>query len=377
MPQDFVITDFKKFLSDPGYIGSYQGKGMYGYTLGYNSYNNNYFRIIKLPEVNQLNRTTVAHPTGQNAVIGMKFLSIGERTPPNHKYPYSCLLEYYLWGNTTYTYAPLAYNPQTNEKEIADDVITVGEYVVFATRDTRTGHAPVNLRISDTNCVLALASHINEQWQFLLPDYENVYGEIRLLPLGDIPFFIMAYTVFNSSNSQYYLCVHLIYLTGLLNGNNYIVSHEIELEKKCSDLVDLIYEPMVQAIVVLLNGEGVSALYHISPSSNATDMIVKLDYTDGNFYSIDTAGSDSYSNEVLYMAMGDNVIFLQNISNGINITQSCLEIKGILYTLREPPIINHIKAPLTFFSDDQVYDYIIDDAFDFYGTRICNEVQAK
>ena len=42
LPQNFVITDFKKFLSDPGYIGSYQGKGMYGYTLGYNLYNNNY-----------------------------------------------------------------------------------------------------------------------------------------------------------------------------------------------------------------------------------------------------------------------------------------------------------------------------------------------
>ena len=74
----------------------------------------------------------------------------------------------------------MSYNPATGEQEIADDVITLDNHVIFTTRDNRNLHPPVNLRISDTNLT---TSDINVQWQFLLPQYETVYGEIRLQPL--------------------------------------------------------------------------------------------------------------------------------------------------------------------------------------------------
>ena len=331
------------------------------------------FRIIKLPAVDQLIRTTVAHPTGQNAVIGMKFLSIGEKTESRYTYQQSYLLEYYLWGDTTYTYAPLAYDLQSDKQEIADDIITHDHYVIYSTRDTRPNHAPVNLRISDTNNVLSNLSDINYQWRFMLHDYENVYGKTRLIKLDDRTF-VLAYTIYNTKDDGYYLCVHRIDLPNFLAGNNSIVSHEIKLNKECSDLTDMIFNSIVNTMVILLNGEGESAFYHLNPYTNITDNTTRLYYSDGNFYSIDTAGGDYSSSEVLYIAMGDDLIFLQNISNGINIGQSCLDIKKIKYILREPPVIENVKDPLVFYSDDQDPDTSNPLDTIFYGTRTCNIV---
>lgn len=370
MPQDFVITDFKKFLNDPGYIGSYQGMGMYGYSLGYNLYNYNYFRIITLPDVSQLNRTTVAHPTGQNATIGMKFLSIGEKTDYRHSNPQSYLLEYYLWANTTYTYAPLAYNPQSNEQEIADDVITHENYVIFATRDTRSGYAPVNLRISDTNGVLINTS-INYQWQFLLPDYDSLSSEVRLINL-DGKEFVLAYTKCNRrENNAYYLCVHRIDLINFLSNNNSIVTHEIPINKRCVNIADMVFNPNVRTLVILLNGHSQSELYHLNPYSNTTDIIAKLDYPDGSFHSIDTVMSDYNSNEIMYVAMGDSVTFLQNLST---VNHSCFNITPQVSLLRTPPTIGYIKDPLEHYNGDQQYDASTPLDVIFFGTRTCNIV---
>ena len=378
MPQDFIITDFKNFLSDPGFIGSYQMAGMYGYSPCYTSYNyyDNYLRVIKIPDVNQLKRTAIAHPLDATIIIGMKFFSIGEKTVSSKTTPQSYLLEYYMWGTDTYIYTPLAYNPQSNEQEIADDVITVGEYAVFATRDTRSGHAPVNLRISDTNNVLSGTS-IDYQWRFFLQNHESLYGEIRMLSLEDNKYIIMAYTIQNTNDNEYYLCVHRIYLPDFLAGINNIVSHEIKLNRDCVNLTDMIYEPKVQTMVILLNGDGISRFYHIDPYSNTNDITTILNYPDGNFYSMDTIGGNYYSNEIKYIAMGNDVIFTQDISNGITIVQSCLDKKKTRFLIRDFPVVKYEKDPLTPYYNERINVNFEPPALYFSGTRPCIIIDEK
>lgn len=379
MQQDFVITDFKQyFLEDPGFIGSYQGKGMYGYSFA-NYYNglsgNTYFRVAKLDVVDQLNRVAVSYPTGQNAVIGMKSYTIGEKAYSGKAIPQNYILEYYMVGPVLYRYAPLAYSPSLNEQEIADDVITIDNYVIFATRDTRPNHAPINLRISDTNNVLSSNTDIDVQWQFLLPSYEDLYGKLRLLPL-DEGMFVLAYTVFNTNDGEYYLCVHLIKLPSLLAGINGITSHEIQLNSDCYDLTDLIFKPDADVMVALLNGNGKSSFYHLNPYSTTTDITSKLNHSTGNFYSIDTIENYS-SNEIMYMAMGDSTIFLQNIFNGPSIDMSCLEIKKIKSLLKEPPEIKKNDDPLHRYSADREYIELTPSASVFWGTRPCSKPTLK
>ena len=371
LPQDFVITDFKKFLNVPGYIGSCDGIGMYGYSLGYNLYNYNYFLIAKLPVLSQLNRIAEAHPSGSNAEMGMKFFSVGEKIESSYSTPRSYLLEFYYMGTNAYLYAPLAYNPQSNEFETADDVITISQHVVFATRDTRSGYAPVNLRISDTNNVLSYSSTIGYQWRFMLPNYEIPLSDLRLLNLDDKEF-VMAYTMLNTNNNNYYLCVHRINLPAFLANNNSIISHEIKISRTCSNLIDMIYKPNAQTMVVLLDGEDGSMLFHLDPYSSTNDIAVDLKYSSGHFYSIDTLGANGYLDDTLYIAMGGNVIFTQNISNGINIEASCLDMGKVKMLLREPPIIKKEKDPLDFFSDNQAHYTSTPLDVIFYGTRTCN-----
>lgn len=373
MQQDFVITDFKKFLNVPGYIGSCDGIGMYGYSLGYNLYNYNYFLIAKLPVLSQLNRIAEAHPSGPNAEVGMKFFAVGEKTEPSYSTPRSYLLEFYYSGTNAYLYAPLAYNTQSNEFETADDVITIGQHVVFATRDTRSGHAPVNLRISDTNNVLSYSSTIGYQWRFMLPNYEIPLSELRLLNLDDKEF-VLAYTILNTNNDKCYLCVHRIDLPAFLANNNSIISHEINISRTCSNLIDVIYKPNAQTLVVLLDGEEGSKLFHLDPYSSTNDIATELEYSIGHFYSIDTLGASGYSNDTLYIAMGGNVIFTQSISNGINIEASCLNMEIVKMLLRDTPVIKKVKDLLDFFSDNRNVNSIqpIDDIF--YGTRTCNKI---
>ena len=348
---------------------------MFGKAYYYNLVDNNYLRVIRLPEVNQLNRVAVAHPLGSTAIVGMKSFAIGEKTEFSKTMPHSYILEYYMIGSATYQYAPLAYDPVFNKQEIADDVITLGNYVIYATRDTRPNHAPINLRISDTNNVLSSNTDIDVQWQFLLPSYEDLYGKLRLLPL-DEGMFVLAYTVFNTNDGEYYLCVHLIKLPNLLAGINGITSHEIQLNSDCYDLTDLIFKPDADVMVALLNGNGKSSFYHLNPYSTTTDITSKLNHSTGNFYSIDTIENYS-SSEIMYMAMGDSTIFLQNIFNGPSIDKSCLEIKKIKSFLKEPPEIKKNDDPLHRYSADREYIELTPSASVFWGTRPCSKPTLK
>ncbi len=375
MPQDFIITDFKRFLDDPNFIGSYQGVGMFGKAYYYNLVDNNYLRVIKLPEVNQLNRVAVAHPLGSTAIVGMKSFAIGEKTEFSKTMPHSYILEYYMIGSATYQYAPLAYDPVFNKQEIADDVITLGNYVIYATRDTRPNHAPVNLRISDTNNVLSSNTAIDYQWQFLLHSNEVIRGEVRLIPV-DKGSFVVAYTMFKLNEREYYLCVHRIELLNLLTEQSCMISHEIKIDGYCSDLTDVIFKPDVGVFVALLNGNGKSRFYHLDPFAYNDGFSYRTDYSNGNFYSMDTLENNS-SGEIMYMAMGDSVIMLQNISNGINIVQSCLEKTKQKSILREPLPVHKNYDPINRYTDYRLFDDFYPAAPIFFGTRTCKIINTN
>ena len=136
----------------------------------------------------------------------------------------------------------------------------------------------------------------------------------------------------------------------------------------------MIYKPNAQTMVVLLDGEDGSMLFHLDPYSSTNDIAVDLKYPSGHFYSIDTLGANGYLDDTLYIAMGGNVIFTQNISNGINIEASCLDMGKVKMLLREPPIIKKVKDPLDFYSDNRNDNSIqpIDEIY--YGTRTCNKI---
>ncbi len=257
----------------------------------------------------------------------------------------------------------------SNRMEIVDDVIIVEDYVVFATRDYRPTSLPVNLRISDTNDVLG-NSDIDNQWRFYLYDYESIASEVRLLLLNKYEF-VLAYIVYNSKYDNYHLCTHKINLSDFLQGVNTIISHEVEIDKRCSNLVDLIYEPDVQTMVILLNGEKVSELYHADPFLTTTSTIYKLDHRGKSLYSIDTIGNYYLLNSDMYVAIGDSTLFYQDISNGSVIEESCLTITPVRYILQDQPEIEFVNDPLERYQDFRNYDPYSKVATYFYGTRTC------
>jgi hypothetical protein len=365
LPNDFIITDFKKFKSCQGYIGLYQGVGMYGWgSYGPTPSYSHTLHIFKLPVVDRLKRVA-----SLRTEYTSKAFAIGEKNlGPKQSY----IMEFYAEGInefTPYFYAPMPFDVFTNEQEIADDVTTLSHYVVFATRDTRKNHIPINLRISDTTSVL-LHSDIDLQWQFPLPSYMSVLGELRLLSL-DEKHFVLMYVVIDTQSSAYFLRMHRINLTDFLVGNNTIVSHEIPVDKSCSDLIDAIYDPEVQTMVILMNGYGESELYHTYPFSNTNSSVSKLIYPDGNFYSIDTIGDIFHMAPDMYVAMGDSVVFCQDISNGIDLIESCLEIEKEDSFLRESPRIGILNDPLARYSDNKILYHIDSEASLFLGSVIC------
>ena len=378
MPQDFVIWDFKEYNSSPGYIGSYQGVGMYGWANSYNLfYPANYFRVFKLPAVDLLKRTAYIRVPNAEDEFMTKAFSVGKRVVTGSSSSQSYILEYYVDGSgmfAPYQYAPLEFN-STERKETADDVITIDHYVIFATSDTRKEHAPVNLRISDTTNVLSNGD-IDYQWQFLLPSNENVYGELRLLFLDDHEF-ILAYTIYDSKRNKYYLCFHKIILADFLAGFNSIVSHEIQLEKDCSNLVDIVFEPDVSTVIALLNGSNRSETYHIDAYLTTSSYVTKLYYPNGLLWSIDTVGTHSQYTSDMYMAIEDNNIFFQDISNGVDIDSSCLEMIKKVYTLKEPPLINYYKDPLERYSGSKQLSILNIQYYLFGGMRTCGIPQPE
>lgn len=366
MPDYFVVTDMKLLNDDQGFIGSYQSVGMHG--KAYYNTTLNSFQIFQLPAVDVLTRIAFKKRMVEDTrPWQVKAFATGKKGKESN------ILEFYADGVgifAPYYYASLPYNSATGDREIADDVLILDDKVVFSTRDTRTGHAPVNLRISDTNNALT-SSGINKQWQFWLPSTQYVLGETRLLNLEEGYSFILAYIVYDKLDLAYYLCTNRIDLNDLLLLNNTIVSHAIKIEKECTNLVDMIYEPNVNTMVILLNGHDKSELYHIDPYSNLTYSIDMLDYPYGNLYSIDTIGDYSSHNISAYVAMGDSTFFFQDISNGIHIEESCLEKKEIIMNLQNAPEINSCLDPLIGNSDIKEYQCIEDTDEIFFGSETC------
>lgn len=380
IPQDFVITDFKELWYRSAFIGSYQGVGMYGWA-GYYNYAPqpiNFFQLIKLPAVDQLTRTAY-YMVSNGEYDFNKACSIGDRRVSFGVSRQSYILDYFVDVGSQmgpYYYAPLAYDPSTGEQEIADDVIIIDNYVVVATRDSRSDHAPVNLRISDTSELLSANPEIDFQWQFLLPSYENVVSEIRMIPIKkDI--FVLAYTIFDDIRSDYFLCTHLISLYDFLSGYNTIVSHEISSVKQCPNLIEMVYEPDVNTMIILLNGNEKSELYHVDPITATSTIASKLDYPNGLLHSLDVIQQYFSSNADKYMAMGDSVLFFQDISNGINIDYSCLQISPVKYFLVDPPSIDLFLDPLERYSDQKTYAQISKNPIYFEGVKTCDITENK
>ncbi len=374
MPQDFVISDFKKFRVVQGFIGSYQGVGMFGRINEFDILSPSLnIHTYKLPAVDRLSRIAIGLPPNKT-----KAYAIGETFNQSAGVFQSFLMEFYAEGvnsNAIYKYAPLACNLSPGKQEFADDVITLNNYVIFATRYIRSGQKTISLRISDTTDVLSHSS-IDFLWQLLTSSDEVLSGKLRLIPL-DNNYFILAYIMFDGVISRYYLCVDRISLHDLLLGiNNSIVSHKIMIEKDCSELTDIIFEPDVRTLVILLNGER-SEFYHVDPYSNTDDNAYKLDYLDGNLFSIDTIGDYMGLNGDRYFAMGEDDIFWQDISNGVVITNSCLPITKTKFLLHDSPRINIINEAINRYADNRVFinHPVIPDIF--YGSRTCIIIPSK
>ena len=381
MPQDFIITDFKEFWPQMGFIGSYQNAGMYGYVYDHDlSLATNTFHIIKLPRVDLLKRIVYFEvPNPQYNVEG-KILSIGERAVSSG-YSRSYLMEFFAYYSSNeypyqkYRCAPLAYDSITHDQEIADDVINLDHFVVFSTRDTRLGHTPVNLRISDTTNVLA-NSDINNQWQFFLPANRKLVSETRLLVLDDDEFVLM-YITYDINLEKCYLEVHKIILPDFLSGNNTIVSHEINVNKDCSNLIEVVFEPDVNTMVILLNGSGRSEIYHMDPFVTTNTPVSMLNYPGVQLSSLKIVERYYSYNADCYMAIGGNELFAQDISSGFNVDFSCLDSSIQKIPLREPPLIGLYKDPLNYYLGEKIFEYRLFSLINFEGTSECTMYQNK
>ena len=372
VPGSLIINYFKKFHYYQGYIGSYDGVGMYGFTPCYNSTILNSFDIYKLTAVDQLNRIAVIKSSDVSIIpFQLKAFAVGDKVL-SKGLKQSFLLEFYAQGEglfVPYHYAPLFVDYNTGNQEIADDVIVVGKRVVFATRDTRNRHAPVNLRISDTNNVLS-NTNIDIQWQLWLPSNQELRSELRLRHLKDDDF-VLAYIIYDTQVEKYYLCTNRINLNDFIVLNNTIVSHKILLGTDCTNLVDIVYVPDVNTLVLLLNGNDKSEFYHTTPYSNTSTSTTQLYYPNGNLYSIDTIGDYPYLYHNIYVAMGDNRFFSQNVSYGTAIFKSCLSITELDMLLQTHPSIDKIKDPLARYSDmKQLYRHETDGVY-FFGQTSC------
>ena len=369
--QDFVIHDFKRFLGYQGVIGSYQGRGMYGRLFGFLSTGNSCsFITFKLPVVERLKRIAVVRQSIPDDAPQTKAFAIGEKEVSSRYLPQSYLLKFVATGPGMYTpfhYAPMAFDPNTGEQERVDDVIGFDKFFVFATVDTRRNHLPINIRVCDTTD----ATSINYQMQLGLNLFEEIFGELRLLHLNDDNF-ILAYVIFNRYENTYYLHFHGFKLTDFLVYKNAIVSHKVKLSAESVNLVDMVYEPDVETMMILLNGSIKSKIFHADPYSNTSDILYVLDYPNGPLHSIDTAGYYVTFNADRYMAMGDNEVLVQDISGGPIIESSCFDVLKVESMLQAPPRFICIYDPIVFLSENKepfFYELIADF---FHGTGTCN-----
>ncbi len=374
-PPDFVITDFKKFYSHQGFIGSLQNEGMYGLTLPYSAgIIPNSVQTFRMSAVNRLTRCAFIEGRDVNQHPMVKAYAIGEIDVTGAS-PQRCIMEFYSYGDNVidpYYYAPLAYNPEKGEYEKADDVIFIDNYVIFATRDSREkGHVPVNLRVTDTTGALTNGD-IDCQRQFLIPDYYKLYSELRLVRLSGDDDFVLSYVAYDEHEKKYLLCIHKVYLVDVLNTYNTGSYCEIEIKKECNNLIDVIYEPDVSTLVYLLNGSGKSFLYHVDPYST-TSPATSLIYPDGELCSIDTMGFYLSYNANAYVAIGDSSFFFQDISNGVMIQRSCLQIGEHEIIFKTPPEFNKLYDPLIFGSGSKVYQHHFSESEYFFGRESCEE----
>ena len=123
LPQDLVITDFEKFHSYQGFIGSFRGKGMYGRTFYYNmTYAPNNIQVYGLPAVDCLSQIATIKSSG---LFQTKAFAIGSKKMPSSYGSQSYILEFYAEGSGSsgqYCYAPLSYDTVSGRQERADDV---------------------------------------------------------------------------------------------------------------------------------------------------------------------------------------------------------------------------------------------------------------
>lgn len=348
LEESCIITDFKKLNSIQGFIGSYRGVGMHGRTSSSLMMPGVNYQILYflLPFVDRLQRAATAQLSIPGGVTHMRAFAIGEKKISGTNDKLSCLLDFYADGigvTDPYYYAQLPYNLSNHTGEFADDVITFKQNVVFATRDTRVGNNPINLRISDTSLGLS-SSIIKIQQQLHTPPSEVLSSKIRLVHIGG-HYFVVVYSFYDLMEDQYYLCYHKINIKDFYEGYNTIVSHEIPIEKEFCELTDVIYEPDRNTMVILMNGAGRCELYHVDPNlGNVNGFAYKIEYDSGNLYSLDTVMDPLYSpSERGYVAVGDNDIFYQDISSGYTIINSCKSIIKKRVYLRDVPVI--IKNP--------------------------------
>lgn len=379
MPQDILITYFGRARGYQGFVGSYKDTGMYGRTLGYNSTSyDNLIQIFRLSAVDCLQRFAArVTPLGDNWG-NTKMLAVAEKARASNFPNQSFLVELYTdnppYG--PYFYAPLYYDHEVGEQEVADDVIIVDKYAVFATRDSRHNHAYVNLRIADTHHVL-LGTDIDNQWQFHLLPHENVKGQIRLCYL-EKDFFVMAYIVYDRARESHYLRVNKIVLSDFLSGNNTIETHERPLERGNYTLVDIIYDPVVQTMVILLNVDNRSELYQFNPFFSVGSLAFKLDYPHGNLYSLDTIRENAFTSPIsMYVAAGGDRFFCQDISYGFAPTSSCLYFRLVDFPEINRPGIIRIYDPIECFTDNKAYVPYEKKAKYFEGLKSCVLQQNK
>lgn len=250
---------------------------------------------------------------------------------------------------------------------MADDVITFDENVIFATRDTWSGHSPMNLRITDTVSAL-FNGLINNQWQLPLGPKESLVGKIKLVHLKS-DYFAVIFVVYDGQG--FYLCYHCVNFIDFMSGINTIVSHQVPVDKGI-ELTDVIYEPHANVMVILTNGETHSEIYHVNPFVTTNDYAYMLEYENGNLYSIDTVGDGYFSsNADAYVAVGAGEYFHQDISGGYTIERSCLPISRKKSKLRRTPIIGNLYFDLLPDIDTKQYQLILGTATQSYGVQTC------
>ena len=301
----------------------------------------------------------------------IKAFAIGEKAF-NNTPPKSYILEFYALGVgelDPYMYAPLAYDTLTGAQEIADDVIGIKNFVIFATRDSRSGYAPVNLRISDTTSVLT-NTDIDIQWRFILPVAYNVVGELNLIGLREDEF-ILAYVVLDELTQKYHLFTHKIKLSDFLMQVNTIETLDVIIDDVCIKWMDIAYDFDVNVMMILMSGGGKSKIYHFDPYITPSPAATILEYNNGELYDIDTI--TCYYSENMYIAIGGTDIFCQDISTGIDIEHSCLDKYQIKFLPAKNPKIEKKEDPIQRYSAIKEYHPYDNSAEYSYGTTTCIE----